>query len=534
MRVCSRHPREPAGWSCAGCRADLCADCVAKQPGGPKGTQIAVCCACGRMATLLTVHRRAAQPFTRRLGLAFDFPLGATGIIALAFVGFVRALTSYAGAASLAGAGAFALRQGLYWAFVFFIIRGVASGERRMGVFDFSDIHSDLIAPAGKGIFATAVIWIPAAIYVYLKADEGITGLLTYPFYRDPTVWMLALLGALYAPMALIAAATDLGFGHLLNPIFIFQSIYRMGRDYFVAVAAAGAVLLIGAGIAALVGAATALIPVPFVGRWISFTADLYPPFVAAGILGLLLHVHGEVLDWGRAEEYQVPLLRRAEPRGQIRPQAESRPEPPAPRPSVVLAAPGLAPDLAIEPLAPGPDLVSLPSSLLNLSIPVAPEAAAAPAAPAAPVAPAPPPATAAPDGDGQPSILKLGIRLPSGILEAQAFVAPDESSPVDLPASASAVLAAPQVAAAPPEAVVAAPPAAAPPSSAAPPYGAGTAVTAFVEPRPGPLNISAAPTVHGFAVSLPVASEAAATVVGHQAVQPPDPPPDETKTPGR
>ena len=474
------------------------------------------------MATVLTVHRRAAQPFTRRLGLAFDFPLGSTGIIALAFVGFVRALTSYAGAASLAGAGAFALRQGLYWAFVFFIIRGVASGERRMGVFDFSDIHSDLIAPAGKGIFATAVIWIPAAIYVYLKADEGIAGLLTYPFYRDPTVWMLALLGALYAPMALIAAATDLGFGHLLNPIFIFQSIYRMGRDYFVAVAAAGAVVLIGAGIAALVGAATALIPVPFVGRWLSFTAELYPPFVAAGILGLLLHVHGEVLDWGRAEEYQVPLLRWAEPCGQLRPQAESQPEPPAPRPAVVLAAPGFAPDLAIEPLAPGPDLVSLPSSLLNLSIPVAPEAAAGP------VAPAPPPAAAAPGGDSQPSILKFGIRLPSGILEAQAFVAPDESGPVDLPASASAVLAVSAVA--PPGAP---PPAAAPPSPAAPPYDAGPAVTAFVEPRPGPLNISAAPTVHGFAVSLPVASEAAATLVGHEAVQPPEPelPPEVTKT---
>ena len=45
-------------------------------------------------------------------------------------------------------------------------------------------------------------------------------------------------------------------------------------------------------------------------------TAGLYAPFVAAGILGNLLYLHGEVLDWGRSEEYQVPLLPGVEPRG--------------------------------------------------------------------------------------------------------------------------------------------------------------------------------------------------------------------------
>jgi hypothetical protein len=524
MRACRRHPREPAGWHCATCRADLCADCVTKQLGGPKGTQIAVCCTCGRGATLLTVHRRAAQRFARRLGRAFDFPLGTAGLIALAFVGFVRAFTSYLGAASLFGFLAFILRHGLYWAFVFFIIRSVASGQRRMGVFDFTDIQSDLVAPMVKGFFATAVLWVPAAIYVYLAADAGIMGVLTYPFYRDPTVWLLGLLGALYAPMALIAAATDLGFGHLLNPIFIFQAIYRMGRDYFVAVVIVGAVMLIGAGLAALIGAAVALIPIPFVGRWISFTVGLYPPFVAAAALGLLLHVHGEVFDWGCSEEYQVPLLFGVEPRGHLRtkpePEPGPQPQPPAPRPAIAMPAPGPVSERAIEPLAPGPDMISLPSSLLNLSLPVSPPEAAAPAA-----TPEPPPAPdpAPPAGDRPPSLLKYGIQLPSGILEAQAFVAPDEASAVDLPPSASIVQAA--AAAAPPPA---------PPSAPAPLLGAGTPRTAIVEQRPGPLHISAAPTVHGFAVSLPSPSEAPQTLVGHEAVQPPAEPPDDAKPSGK
>ena len=86
MRACRRHPKERAGWNCASCRADLCPDCVTKQPGGPTGTQVPVCCFCGRTALPLSVHRRAARPFGPRLWRAFDFPLGSAGIIALLFV----------------------------------------------------------------------------------------------------------------------------------------------------------------------------------------------------------------------------------------------------------------------------------------------------------------------------------------------------------------------------------------------------------------------------------------------------------------
>ncbi|MBN2573154.1 MAG: hypothetical protein JXP73_01190 [Deltaproteobacteria bacterium] len=522
-RTCRRHPREPAGWFCATCRAHLCPDCVSKQPGGPKGTQIPVCCACGRGVETITVHRSQAQPFSRRLWMAFDFPLGSAGIISLFFVGFVRALTSYIGASMMFVYGsAFVLRQGLYWAFVFFIIRGVAAGQRRMGVFGFTDIQSDIIAPAGKGILATAIVWLPAILYIYLASGQGLGGLVNLDSYMDPAVWLLAVLGVLYAPMALIAAATDLSCGYILNPIFVAKTIFHMGKDYFLAVLAVVLVLLLAGGVAALLGAGLALLPVPFLGRWLSFTVELYPAFVAAGILGNLVYLHGELLDWGRSEEYQEPVLRGVEPRGQIRPKPADKPEPPPARDPLAISSLKPGPAMAIEPLAPGPDVVAGLPSAIDLDM--------------VPPAEAPPPAER--KDDKPPSLLRFGIELPPELLEAQAFIeakAPAAPEPAPAPSPVPATAPAAPESAAPPSPAPPAPQLPAPPALASPPVAASppapspatpsAPVTAFVEPRPGPLNISAAPTVVGFAVSVP-ASEAAPTRIGHEAVQPKPPEP--------
>jgi hypothetical protein len=124
---------------------------------------------------------------------------------------------------------------------------------------------------------------------------------------------------------------------------------------------------------------------------------------------------------------------------------------------------------------------------------------------------------------DGQaspPSILKFGIVLPPGLLEAQTSVAQQDHAPVDLsPVDLKAPAAAPLSLGAP--APVASPPSLAARMEAAPSASPPAPTTAFVEPRPGPLNISAAPTVLGFSPALP-ATDAAPTRIGHEAVQPP------------
>ena len=451
-----------------------------------------------------------ANPFLKRLWGAFGFPLGSTGIISLFFVGFVRALTSYAGTGMMmVGASAFVLRQGLYWAFIFFIIRSCANGVRRMGVFGFTDLHSDLIAPAIKGILSTAILWIPAAVYVYLAADSGLAGLVTYPVHRDPAVWLLVLLGAFYAPMALVAAATDLGLGHILNPIFIGQTIVRVGKDYFVAVVAVGMVLLIGGFVSALIGVALALVPVPFVGRWIAFTIDLYPPFVAAAILGILLYVHGEVLDWGRSEEYYELLLPGVEPRGQVRVKPEQTTEPQPARIAIPVPALGRGSTPIAEWPVMGMDKAPSPLSILNLSSGISAEMSAAGQATGPPsllnLSVVLAPGTETPTSDqGQQSdpLSLLSLSAPSvapapPMLEAQAFIEHGNTGaidlqPLDLPVSVATSLAKLQIQPPPP---VASPP---------------PVVTTVSPPK-----TSSAPTVLGFSPALPVA-EAPPTVIGH------------------
>jgi hypothetical protein len=318
VRYCSHHPRMKAGWSCSACKTDLCPDCVATETLGHRHAPVDVCCRCRRGVVAISTHRAQALPFAQRLLDAPGFPLGATGIISLVVLGGIRALTSYVGMSSMLmmGAGVFLLRQGLFWAAVFFIIRSSAEGARKMGVLGLRDIQSDVVTPALKGLLSTALLWLPAAIYVVAVSDDGVAGILTYEGYKDPVVWGLGIVGAVYAPMALLAGATDLGFAYVLNPIRIFAFIKRMGRDYLVAVFAVAVVLVFGRLVDHLLGLVLAHVNVPFVPRWVGASVSLYAPFVAARVLGILLFVHGEALDWGSSSDYQVPVLPGVRPRG--------------------------------------------------------------------------------------------------------------------------------------------------------------------------------------------------------------------------
>jgi hypothetical protein len=162
-------------------------------------------------------------------------------------------------------------------------------------------------------------------------------------------VWLLALMGLAYAPMALLAGATDLGFGHILNPFQIFSFIRRAGRDYFVAVAGVTVVLAFGRIVDQFVGGAILSLGIPFLPRWIAETIALYPSFVAARILGVLLFTRGEVLDWGRTEDYLVPVLAGVRPRGALKE-----------KPAVREQAPEVKPEAPASPAKPEPRSIPL------------------------------------------------------------------------------------------------------------------------------------------------------------------------------
>jgi hypothetical protein len=332
-----------------------------------------LCCQCRRGVAPLTIHRSQQIPFWQRLLDAPKYPLCTVGLLSLVGLGFVRALTGAVGFMSMMvmGAAVFLLRQGLYWAFVFFIIRNSAEGARKMGVFGLRDIQNDIITPAIKGVLSTALLWLPAAIYIIVVSDDGVWGILSYEGSKDPIVWLLGLLGIVYAPMALLAGATDLGYGTLLNPMHIFSFIGRMGRDYFVSIVAIAVVLLFGRMLESLCALALSWTSIPFLPRWIAETVSLYPTFVAARVLGVLLFTRGEALDWGRAEEYQVPLLPGVRPRGTLKekPPVHKRalPDAPVPAPAAVEIEPASMPvfDPQVGPpsTAPSEPRIELASS---------------------------------------------------------------------------------------------------------------------------------------------------------------------------
>jgi hypothetical protein len=368
---CGRHPGSPAGWICAGCQTRLCPACAGTRSAGPTSSYT-VCTLCGDAATPLVAPRSVLRPFHERLLAAPGWPLGKPVLLSLVALAGFRALLSYRGFAPLHAQLVVAgTSLGAFWAYVFYIIRHTATGRPGLGVPEFRDVKEDLFAPAGKGAAATALIWVPAVLYLLATNGWDWAVLLDSGKFHDPVIWLLVLLGIAYCPMALVAAATDIELVGMLNPVQIVRYITRAGRDYLITVAALALVAIPGAIIQGLMAPLLRALPIPFFCRWLAEAASLYVPFVMARMLGTLLYVHGDALDWGNASDYEERVLPDARPRG------------PAPPPRARTSQP-------VASVAPGAgDMIELPGE------DPLPTAEAAPAArPEAPAIPATQPTT--------------------------------------------------------------------------------------------------------------------------------------------
>lgn len=321
-------------------------------------TTLTACSLCGGVAAPLTVHRAQAASFPSRLPRALLYPLSRGGLLTLAAVAAVVTALRWFGLL-----GAF-LASGVSWAFFFSLIRTSARGSEELEVGDFGDPLSDVVVPALRGLLATALLWVPALLYLASRIDReslanpaALAGLAA-----DPVLWLILLASVLYAPMAIVMAAMGGGFLQMLNPVAGVAFMARLGRDYLVAVAA---IVALGLGdlLAGLLGRLFAATGVPFVSAWGAAALGLYFPAVMSRVLGLLLHVRGDSLEVGLPQDYQDPVLPGVEPRG----------SPPA--------ADAAAPGTAAPPEAP-PTPAARPAPAAAR---VAPVASAAPA-PAEPV----------------------------------------------------------------------------------------------------------------------------------------------------
>lgn len=297
---------------CEHCDEQLCALCVFDNQSGH--THFTSCVRCELPAKKLKAHR-SGVPFGRRVRGAWTYPLRLDGLLSMVAMGLIVGLLRWGFKVAFLPMKPFMLGlwAGSFWSYVMHLIRQVAIGENDFSAPEFRDVTTSIVLPGVRGIVATALIWAPAVIYVWFFRAQGTVGM-----WKDPLLWLIGIAGVFYGPMAIIMAATGTGLIGILNPVWVFGNAARLGRDYWVAVAWLFPVFVVSV---LSYGVAFVVIPrwisFPLVGDLISETITSYTPFVMAYILGSLLYVRGDVLGYGRSEDYYEDLDPTAEPKGQ-------------------------------------------------------------------------------------------------------------------------------------------------------------------------------------------------------------------------
>lgn len=147
-----------------------------------------------------------------------------------------------------------------------------------------------------------------------LHAAKARPGLSVTRALRDPTVWGLLLLGLLWAPAALVAAATAAVPWRILNPLAPVAMLRRVPRASLTASA-----LLLGLalaqGLALLLARRLQSSPLPLLPGLVGSALVAYVPLVAGHAMGRFLYVHGAELGSLPRDEGFEPALPGVEPR---------------------------------------------------------------------------------------------------------------------------------------------------------------------------------------------------------------------------
>ncbi|MDX2024551.1 MAG: hypothetical protein SF187_30195 [Deltaproteobacteria bacterium] len=254
----------------------------------------------------------AAVMFSSRITGAFKAIGAPSTLFAMVALSLYLTLIGY-----LSGVRALVLYLGGYWSYMLFLIRTSGDGRERMGVPDFRSVSDDLVMPAVKGVLSTWIVWLFPMVYAFAAKGVGFWDLFDTQTYAEPIYFIAVAMGLIYAPMALVAAATEVGVLGILNPLRIFVYIYRVGRDYALVLLTLLGLLVLDVSLSRAGEAFNRAVPIPFFPRWLAQFVGLGPDFVGAFVLGQVLFVHGHLLDWGDEGTYMTPALPGVEPRGE-------------------------------------------------------------------------------------------------------------------------------------------------------------------------------------------------------------------------
>jgi hypothetical protein len=305
LTPCDGHPAVPAAWRCRHCGAGLCPDCTYLERAGT--AELPACLRCRGLAEPLRVHRAARRSFAARLPETLAFPVAGGGwktLLAAATIFWL--LDSIGGLGSL-----FAF--GLEWGLFFAVVRRSSHVLEPLEPPGFDGLLDDVYLPAFRGLLASAIVWTPAILWI-TTWSEGESLLAPATWLGDPVVWLLILLGLLWAPAAIIAAAVSDSTLRMLDPRVPIGMVVRLGSDYALLLGFALALTLVRAVLVAVTMLVHRL-PVPLLPGFLAELLSLYTPLVLARAAGLLLHVRGDAVGYGHTEDYFEPVWPGAVPR---------------------------------------------------------------------------------------------------------------------------------------------------------------------------------------------------------------------------
>ena len=315
-QFCKFHPKTPARFLCNHCQRFFCELCV-----NTRGLQ-KFCRTCGVECVPVRVQIQPPPPpkgFYARLPGAFVFPFRGSGVLVLIVGTFLLAIVSAGGGmggSGLRGRMGPGFRGGMsfgWWGlmarvvvlgylftYMQSIIHSTAVEEEEMPTLpSMTNFWEDIVLPCLQLIGVTLISFAPAigvGFWVVATEQESMGVLLVSVFA----------LGCLYFPMAFLAAAL-LDSVAAANPLQVIPSIFKVPREYLVAVIALAGVLgirslgdfvLLELFPRGLATHSTAKLLGMFAAQAFWSLASLYLLTVGMRILGLLYVAKKEELGW--------------------------------------------------------------------------------------------------------------------------------------------------------------------------------------------------------------------------------------------
>jgi len=295
MSPCRNHPQHPAEWLCQRCHQLLCVVCAIPRTLG--GKSLHFCMACGGqcmpygLGSMLKPKER--KTFFSVFPGAFAYPLKGNGVWLMvggapffAFLSFLREITF------LLAVIPFVLSVGYLFLYVENLIVTSSQGDESPPSWpDFTDWGDvTLAALQSGGLF---LVCLGPSWFVFGKAvaDYALAG--QWPVGTLLLAGVLALLGLIYLPMALLGVAMADSLAGL-NPLLIIPSIFRVPAEYLVTCCVIAAVFIVQV----ISEIALEFVPIPILPSLVSWFITLYFLFVGSRLLGLLYFTSQDRLKW--------------------------------------------------------------------------------------------------------------------------------------------------------------------------------------------------------------------------------------------